>query len=73
MGVHLGFDDDVYISQGANILDNEKDILTNSDIILQLGIPSDDNLSLLKENQNLIGVLNPFLNKEKLEKLTKRK
>ena len=72
-GLHLGFDDEKYKSQGANIFDNEKDILTNSDIILQLGLPSDDNLSLLKENQNLIGVLNPFLNKEKLEKLSKKK
>ena len=72
-GLHLGFDNDQYKSQGANIFDDEKDILTNSDIILQLGLPSDDNLSLLKENQNLIGVLNPFLNKEKLEKLSKRK
>tara|TARA_B100000242_G_scaffold247170_1_gene187952 strand:- start:238 stop:1326 length:1089 start_codon:yes stop_codon:yes gene_type:complete len=72
-GVHLGFDNDHYISQGVNILENDKDLLGNSDIILQLGLPSDDNLSLLKENQNLIGVLNPFLNKEKLEKLSKRK
>ena len=73
MVLHLGFDNDQYKSQGANIFENEKDLLTNSDIILQLGLPSDDNLSLLKENQNLIGVLNPFLNKEKLEKLSKRK
>jgi len=72
-GLHLGFDDEKYKSQGANIFENEKDILTNSDIILQLSLPSDDNLSLLKENQNLIGVLNPFLNKDKLEKLSKRK
>ena len=72
-GLHLGFDNEQYKSQGANIIQDEKDILTNSDIILQLGLPSDDNLSLLKENQNLIGVLNPFLNKEKLEKLSKRK
>ena len=72
-GLHLGFDDEKYKSQGANIFENEKDILTKSDIILQLGLPSDDNLSLLKENQNLIGVLNPFLNKDKLEKLSKRK
>ena len=72
-GLHLGFDNEQYKSQGANIFDNEKEILTNSDIILQLGLPSDDNLSLLKENQNLIGVLNPFLNKEKLEKLSKKK
>ncbi len=72
-GNHLGFDNDHYKSHGANILENERDLLTNSDIILQLGMPSDENLSLLKENQNLIGVLNPYLNKEKLEKLSKRK
>ena len=40
---------------------------------MQLGLPSDNNLSQLKENQNLIGVLNPFLNKEKLEALSKKK
>ncbi len=72
-GIHLGFDNDDYISQGANIFENDKDLLSNCDIVLQLGLPSEDNLSLLKENQNLIGVLNPFLNKEKLEKLSKRK
>ena len=72
-GSHLGFDNDHYKSHGANIFENEKELLTNSDIILQLGIPSDERLSLLKENQNLIGVLNPYLNKEKLEKLSKRK
>jgi len=71
-GLHLGFDNDQYTSQGVNILDKDIDLLTNSEIILQLNLPSDDNLSLLKENQNLIGVLNPFLNREKLEKLSKR-
>ena len=72
-GLHLGFDNEQYKSQGVKVFENGKDILINSDIILQLGLPSDDNLSLLKENQNLIGVLNPFLNKEKLEKLSKKK
>ena len=72
-GLHLGFDNEQYKSQGVKFFENGKDILINSDIILQLGLPSDDNLSLLKENQNLIGVLNPFLNKEKLEKLSKKK
>ena len=72
-GVSLGFNDDQYISQGVKILDNEKDLLENADIIVQLGLPSDEKLSLLKENQNLIGVLNPFLNKEKLDNLQKKK
>ena len=32
-----------------------------------MNILEDENLNLLKENQILIGVLNPYLNEEKLE------
>ena len=72
-GLHLGFSNDEYKSQGVKISNNEKDLLNGSDIIVQLDLPSDDKLSLLKENQVLIGVLNPFLNKDKLENLSKKK
>ena len=70
---HLGFDNDRYISQGVKIIDNENDLIQNSNIIVQLGLPSNDKLSQLVENQNLIGVFNPLLNKDKLENLTKKK
>ena len=72
-GSHLGFNDDQYKSQGANILENEKDLIDGCDIIVQLDLPSEGKISLFKENQILIGVLNPFLNKEKLENLKKKK
>jgi len=71
--LHLGFDNDEYISQGAKILENEKELIKNSNIIVQLGLPSDDKLSNFIENQNLIGVLNPFINKDKLNNLIKKK
>ena len=51
-GHHLGFNNDQYEKEGATIVENDKDLLIDSDIILQLGLPSDDSLSLLKENQN---------------------
>ena len=35
-------------------------------------MPSDDKLSQFKEKQNLIGILNPFINKEKLDNLKKK-
>ena len=38
-----------------------------------MGIPSNDNLKLLKENQTLIGVLNPYNNEEKLKNLISKK
>ena len=38
-----------------------------------IGILSDENLSNLRENQIIIGILNPFKNKEKLIDLKKKK
>ena len=46
--------------------------LKNADVIIQLGLLSDENLSNLKENQTLIGVFNPYTNKEKIENLSKK-
>ena len=34
---------------------------------------SDDKISLIKENQTFIGVLNPYDNSEKLKNLSKKK
>jgi len=72
-GFHLGFSDEEYKSSGVKIVENEKDLFNQSDIIVQLSLPSDDKLSYFKEKQILIGVLNPFSNKEKLDELHKKK
>ena len=72
-GSHLGIKDDEYIKMGASFNKYDKEILNSSDIIIQLGMLSEEKSSLLKEKQILIGVLDPYNNKEKLEKLTKKK
>jgi H+-translocating NAD(P) transhydrogenase subunit alpha len=72
-GEHLGFKDSEYKESGVKIFNNEKDIIGSVDIIVQLGLPSDDKISLLKENQTLIGVLNPYDNKQKIDNLVKKK
>ena len=71
-GSHLGIKDDEYVKMGASLNKDDKEILNSSDIILQLGMLSEEKSSLLKENQILIGVLDPYNNKEKLEKLAKK-
>ena len=71
-GEHLGFKDNEYKESGVEISKNEADVFNSADIIVQLGLPSDDNLLLLKENQTLVGVLNPHINKEKIENLSKK-
>tara|TARA_B100001057_G_scaffold71133_1_gene65298 strand:+ start:93 stop:1181 length:1089 start_codon:yes stop_codon:yes gene_type:complete len=72
-GKDLGFNDEVYRDYGVDFLDSEKEIINNADIVIQLGLPDDERLSLLKENQILIGSLNVFSNKDKLEKLKIKK
>ena len=72
-GSHLGFTDDEYKNLGVNFFENEEEIIKKSDIVIQLGLPNDKKLSLLKENQTLIGSLNAFSNEEKLENLKLKK
>ncbi len=71
--LHLGINDKEYLDVGAKISNDEKEILNNSDIIIQLGMFSEEKSSLFKENQNLIGVFNPYENKDKIENLSKKK
>ena len=56
---HLGIDDSEYVYLGAEISEDKKKILNNSNFILQFNLPSKEILKSLKENQNLIGVFNP--------------
>ncbi len=71
-GYHLGFSDNEYKNLGVKILDDNNEILKSADIVVQLNLPSDENLSNLKENQIIIGVLNPYINQEKISKLNQR-
>ena len=71
-GSHLGIDDKDYSEVGVQFVKDESEILKNSDIIIQLGILSDDKISVIKENQTLIGVLNPYENKDKLKNLSEK-
>ena len=53
-GEHLGFKDSEYKELGVEVLSNESEILKSADIIAQLSLLSDENLSNLKENQILV-------------------
>ena len=72
-GRHIGINDDEYLKLGVKISKDENEILDSSDIIVQLGMIPEDKITLIKENQILIGVLNPYENKDKLESLAKKK
>ena len=72
-GSHLGILDDEFRNAGVTVLKDETEVLNSSDILVQLGLISEDKISNIKENQTLIGVFNPYYNKEKLENLARKK
>ena len=69
---HLGINDSEYSDLGVIISKDEKEIISNADVITQLNLPSDDKCSLIKENKTLIGILNPYNNEDKLKNLVKK-
>ena len=71
-GNHLGIKDEEYKKLGTQISKDEKEILNSANIIVQLGLPADEKNSIIKENQTLIGILNPYNNEEKLKTLVKK-
>ena len=69
--LHLGISDTLYEVEGA-IIKSHDDIVSNSNVILQMNIPKEEILNKFKKDQILIGVLNPFLNEKKLKELTSK-
>ena len=70
---HLGIKDEQYKDAGANFLKDDIEVLKSSQVIVQLGMISDDKISNIRENHTMIGVLDPYNNKNKLEDLAKKK
>ena len=70
---HLGFEDKEYRDLNVNILESEKSVVENSDILAQLNLPSKSNLENIIQNKIIIGILNPYQNKNELSKLVEKK
>ena len=72
-GVHLGFHDNEFKDVGVNIINDENEIIKSSQIIIQIGLLSDAKLSIVKENQTIIGAFNPYKNKDKILNFSKKR
>ena len=70
---HLGIHDDEYKDFGVEIKDSSKEVLISSNLIVKVNCPSEDEISNLKENTILIGMLNSSKNKDLIDKIIKKK
>ena len=72
-GSHLGFNDNQYRDLGVKIISDEKELIHNSDLIIQLNLLENEKIALIKKNQTLVGIFDPYKNKEKIDLLSKNK
>ena len=69
-GKAANFSDKAYTEAGCEIVAAAKDLWAQSDVILKVRPPADDEVALLRADQVLISFLAPGQNPELLEKLT---
>jgi len=70
---HLGLKDNQFSDVGAKIINDENELIKNSDIVVQLSLLNDNQMSIMKDNQTLIGLFNYHQNKDKIQKLSSKK
>ena len=70
---HLGIQDDEYKKVGAEVKASANEVLSSSDLLIKVNCPSENELTGLKENAILIGMLNPSKNKDKINAVIKNK
>lgn len=70
-GVAAKFRDQDYVESGVKIVDGKK--VFDSDILLKVRQPMENEIPMLKENSTLISFLYPGQNKELVSKLADRK
>ena len=64
--------DSTYVSSGAEIK-SKADVIKESDVIVKINPPTDEEISLLTEGKIFISLLQPYSNPEKISKLKEQK
>jgi len=70
--VHLGIEDKQYEENGTKFYSNSKEVIDNSNLILKVNCPTNEEIKALKEKTILVGIFNPSNNQDKLNEVLKK-
>ena len=70
---HLGIQDDEFKNIGVEIKNSSTEVFTSSNLITKVNCPSEEEITILKENTILVGMLNPSKNKNQIDKIIHKK
>jgi len=71
--VHLGIEDKDYENYGVNFFNTSSEVINNSDLILKVNCPNDEDIESLKQKQIIVGMFNPSKNLDILKKILQKK
>ena len=71
--IHLGINDDEYKNFGVEIKNSANEVFSSSNLITKVNCPSEDEISILRDNTILVGMLNPSKNKSQIDKILNKK
>ena len=71
-GLDSNFQNQDYIDAGATLKENYRDVINYSDILVKVNLLIDDEIQILKPNQILLGLFQPY-NVDYIEKLKSKK
>jgi len=71
--VHLGIDDKDYENQGVKFFNSSSEAINNSNLILKVNCPNEEDVKNLREKQTIIGMFNPSKNIDTLKNILKKK
>jgi NAD(P) transhydrogenase subunit alpha len=70
--IHLGVEDKQYEEVGVKFYNNSKEVIDNSNLILKVNCPTNEENKVLKENTILVGIFNPSKNQDKFKEVLKK-
>ena len=70
---HLGIGDNNYKDAGAEIKSSSSEVLNLCNLLIKVNCPPENEISQIKENTILIGMLNPSKNKDQINEILKKK
>ena len=70
---HLGILDDNFKDAGAEIKSSSSEVLNLCNLLIKVNCPPENEITQIKENTILIGMLNPSKNKDQINEILKKK
>ena len=70
---HLGISDKQYEEVGVKFYNSSREIINESNMLLKINCPNNEEIKDLKEKTILVGIFNPTKNQDKLKEIIKKK